>query len=117
MLTLKEKNIRRRRRNRIKLKSVSNRLRLSVFRSNLHIYAQIIDDSKRSTLVAASSMEMKDNYKHGGNCQVATKVGELLAEKALSHGIKDVYFDRGGLLFHGRIKALAEAARTNGLNF
>lgn len=117
MLTLEEKKNRRKQRTRTRLKSVSDRFRLTVFRSNLHIYAQIVDDSKRETLVAASSLELKGELEHGGNCKAAEKVGSLLAQKAVKKGIKDVYFDRGAFLFHGRIKALAEAARNNGLNF
>lgn len=97
----------------LKLKK-SNRPRLSVFRSNRHIYAQVIDDSKGITLVSASSMEVTDG---GTKTEVAKKVGYLLAEKALKLKISKVVFDRGKFKYHGRIKALAEAAREKGLIF
>ncbi len=89
--------------------------RLDVFRSNANIYAQIIDDVKGVTLVAASSNEKDFGY--GGNKEAAFKVGELLAERAAAKGIKDVVFDRGGYIYHGRVKELAEGARKGGLNF
>lgn len=120
MLTSKQKIARRTERNRHKLKANNKgRLRLSVFRSCSHIYAQIVDDTKHITLVSASTLEadVKSSIKHGANCKAAEKVGALIAERAVKNGIKDVYFDRGGYLFHGRIKALAESARSNGLNF
>ena len=103
------------RRVRRKLKAVSDRLRLSVFRSNRHIWAQIIDDNQGVTLVAASSKNL-DNLK-GTKTEQAAAVGKLLAERALAKKIKQVYFDRGGYRYHGRIKALAEAARQGGLEF
>ena len=89
----------------------------SVFRSTKHIYAQIIDDVAGNTLVAASSLDasLKENY--GGNIAAATAVGKLIGEKALEKGIKQVVFDRGGLLYHGRVKALADGAREAGLDF
>jgi len=95
------------------------RKRLSVFRSSQHIYAQIIDDVKGETLVAASSLEkpMRASLKSGGNVDAAKAVGKLIAERALAKGLKDVVFDRGGYLYHGRVKALADAAREGGLNF
>jgi large subunit ribosomal protein L18 len=95
------------------------RKRLSVFRSSQHIYAQIIDDVKGETLVAASSLEkpMRESLKAGGNVDAAKAVGKLIAERALKKGLKDVVFDRGGYLYHGRVKALADAAREGGLNF
>jgi large subunit ribosomal protein L18 len=95
------------------------RKRLSVFRSSQHIYAQIIDDIKGETLVAASSLEkpMRGSLKSGGNVDAAKAVGKLIAERALAKGLKDVVFDRGGYLYHGRVKALADAAREGGLNF
>ena len=93
------------------------RLRLAVFRSNLHVYAQIIDDQKRQTLVAASDMEIKKDKQELTKTQVAAKVGELLAQKALKKKVKQVYFDRRNYLYHGRVKALAEAAREGGLEF
>lgn len=91
--------------------------RLAVFRSAKHIYAQIIDDNEGVTLVAASTLDasLKDAY--GGNCEAAKNVGKLLAEKAMEKGIKQVVFDRGGLLYHGRVAALADGAREGGLEF
>jgi large subunit ribosomal protein L18 len=91
--------------------------RLSVFRSNKHISAQIIDDTKGITLVSASSLEKDLKLKSGGNIETSKKVGEALAKKALKANITKVVFDRGGYLYHGRVKALAEAARANGLEF
>ncbi|MDE5792201.1 MAG: 50S ribosomal protein L18 [Oscillospiraceae bacterium] len=90
--------------------------RLCVFRSAKHIYAQIIDDVNGVTLASASSM-VKDFDANGGNIEGAKKVGELVAKTAIEKGIKDVVFDRGGYLYHGRVQALAESARENGLNF
>ena len=100
-------------------RAAHGRLRLSVFRSSKHIYAQIIDDLKGGTLVAASSMEktLRDGGKTGANIDAAKAVGKLIAERAKEKGIKDVVFDRGGYLYHGRVKALADAAREGGLNF
>jgi len=94
------------------------RTRLSVFRSSKHIYAQLIDDDKGVTVAAASSLEktMRGAGK-GADIAAAKAVGKLIAERATQKGIKDVVFDRGGYLFHGRIKALADAAREGGLNF
>ncbi len=91
--------------------------RLAVFRSANHMYAQIIDDTVGKTLVAASTLDasLKENY--GGNKEAAKAVGKLLAERALEKGIKGVVFDRGGLLYHGRVAALAEGAREGGLEF
>jgi large subunit ribosomal protein L18 len=95
------------------------RARLSVFRSSKHIYAQLIDDDKGRTLASASSIEktMREGGKKGGDIAAAKAVGKLLAERALAKGVKDVVFDRGGYLYHGRVKALADAAREGGLNF
>ena len=97
----------------------SGRARLSVFRSSKHIYAQLIDDVKGTTMAAASSLEktMREGAKTGANSAAAKAVGKLIAERAKEKGIKDVVFDRGGYLYHGRIKALADAAREGGLNF
>jgi large subunit ribosomal protein L18 len=92
------------------------RPRLAVFRSVKHIYAQVIDDSVGHTLAAASSAEKKD-VKSGGNVAGAKAVGKLLAERAKEKGVKSVVFDRGGYLYHGRVKALADAAREGGLEF
>ncbi len=97
----------------------TGRARLSVCRTLSHIYAQLIDDSKSQTLVTASSLspELKGKLKSGGNIAAATAVGTLVAEKALAKGVKQVVFDRGGNVYHGRIKALADAARKAGLDF
>ena len=89
--------------------------RLNVFRSNTQIFAQIIDDVKGTTLVSSSSVELK--IKNGGNAEGAKLVGKDIAEKAKKLKIKNVVFDRGGYLYHGRVQALAEAARENGLEF
>ena len=91
--------------------------RLNVFRSNNNIFAQIIDDEAGVTLVSASSLEKELKIANGGNVEAAAKVGELLAKKAKKAKISKVVFDRGGYLYHGRVKALAEAARENGLEF
>ena len=91
--------------------------RLNVFRSNGNIFAQIIDDEKAVTLVSASSIDKELKLKNGGNVEAATKVGELLAKRAKKAKITKVVFDRGGYLYHGRVEALAEAARENGLEF
>ena len=108
-------------RTRFKLKnSCTKNIRLSVFRSNSNIYAQIIDDEKQTTLLAFSSLDKELRKKIGnktGNINTATEVGIIIAKKAKEKGIKEVYFDRGGYLYHGRIKALAEAARKEGLKF
>ena len=108
-------------RTRFKLKnSCTKNIRLSVFRSNSNIYAQIIDDEKQSTLLASSSLDKDLKKKLGektGNIKTATAVGSDIAKKAKEKGIIEVYFDRGGYLYHGRVKALAEAARKEGLKF
>ncbi|MBL8839150.1 MAG: 50S ribosomal protein L18 [Alphaproteobacteria bacterium] len=111
---------RRQRRTRVKLRANAHgRLRLSVFRSSHNIYAQVIDDANGRTLAAASSLDddLKGKLKSGGNVEAAKAVGKLVAERAVKAGIKAVVFDRGGYLFHGRIKALADAAREGGLAF
>jgi len=111
---------RRRARVRRTLRAAANgRPRLSVFRSSKHIYAQIIDDAKGETIVAASSIEkdLRGSLKTGADIEAAKAIGKLLAERAVSKGVKDILFDRGGYLFHGRVKALADAAREAGLNF
>ena len=90
--------------------------RLDVFRSNSNIYAQLIDDVNGVTLAAASSNE-KDFGGNGGNCEGARKVGQLIAERAAAKGITEVVFDRGGYIYHGRVKELAEGAREGGLKF
>jgi large subunit ribosomal protein L18 len=95
------------------------RKRLSVFRSSKHIYAQVIDDDRGATLVSASSLEKitREGLKTGANLDAAKTVGKLIAQRAQDKGIKEVVFDRGGYLYHGRVKALAEAAREGGLSF
>jgi large subunit ribosomal protein L18 len=95
------------------------RARLSVFRSSQHIYAQVIDDVKGETLAAASSLEkdVRGGLKTGADIAAAQAVGKLVAERASAKGVKDVVFDRGGYLYHGRVKALADAAREGGLKF
>ena len=100
-------------------KNSSGRPRLSIHRSSAHIYAQVIDDAKGATLAAASSMdkELKGSLKSGANKSAAAAVGKLVAERAIKAGVKEVVFDRGGFLFHGRVKALADAAREGGLKF
>jgi len=98
--------------------AAGGRLRLSVFRSSKHIYAQVIDDRKGATIVAASSLEkeLRGSLKTGSDVGAAKVVGKLVAERAAAKGVKDVVFDRGHYLYHGRVKALADAAREGGLN-
>ena len=98
-----------------KMEGTAARPRLSVFKSNTTIYAQVIDDTKGTTLLAASSKEL--DKKGGVKVELSKNVGKKLAEKALASGIKDIVFDRNGYLYHGNIKALAEGAREGGLNF
>ena len=100
-------------------KTANGRPRLSVFRSSQHIYAQVIDDDKGVTVEAASTLEpnLRKSLKTGANREAATEIGKLVAERAVKAGVKDVVFDRGSYLFHGRVKALADAAREGGLNF
>lgn len=112
--------LRRRRRVRTNLRRLANgRLRLSVFRSSKHIYAQIIDDAAGRTLAAASSLDrdLKASLAKGADIAAAGAVGTLIAERAKAAGVGRVVFDRGAYLFHGRVKALAEAARAGGLDF
>ncbi|MBF2066189.1 MAG: 50S ribosomal protein L18 [Calothrix sp. C42_A2020_038] len=118
-LTRKESKQRRHRRIRGKVNGSPERPRLSVFRSNEHIYAQVIDDTAQHTIVAASTVEpeIKSKISSGANCSASTEVGKLIAQRSLEKGITQVVFDRGGNLYHGRVKALAEAAREAGLNF
>ncbi|MEW6002067.1 MAG: 50S ribosomal protein L18 [Nitrospirota bacterium] len=115
----KEARQRRRKRIRKKVLGTPERPRLSVYRSLNHIYAQIIDDTKERSLVAASSLdrEFKENKSHKGNVETAKKVGLLIAKRAMEKGIKKIVFDRSGYLYHGRIRALADAAREAGLAF
>jgi large subunit ribosomal protein L18 len=98
-----------------KLAGTSERPRLNVYRSLNHIYAQVVDDQKGETLVSASTLALK--LKSGGNVASAKEVGKIVAEQAVKQGIKKVVFDRGGYLYHGRVKALADAAREAGLEF
>jgi len=100
-------------------RAAHGRKRLSIFRSSKHIYAQVIDDDAGKTVAAASSAEKttRDGLKTGANIEAAKTVGKLIAQRAQEQGVKDVVFDRGGYLFHGRVKALADAAREGGLNF
>ena len=111
---------RRQRRTRYALRQAAGaRPRLSIFRSGKHIYAQIIDDRKGATLAAASSLDegLKGKLKSGANKDAASEVGKLIAERAIAAGIKEVVFDRGGYIYHGRVAALATAAREGGLSF
>lgn len=111
---------RRQQRVRTRLKArANNRPRLSVFRSSKQIYAQIIDDREGVTVAAASTMEkdLRGKLKTGADQAAAAEVGRLLAERSLAKGVKDVFFDRGGYIYHGRVKALADAAREAGLAF
>ena len=120
MTRAKVTNARRKQRVRLSLRrSAGGRPRLSVFRSSKHIYAQVIDDQKGETLASASSMEkeMRSAGNTGANIDAAKAVGKLLAERAVKAGIKEVVFDRGSYLYHGRVKALADAARESGLSF
>jgi large subunit ribosomal protein L18 len=117
ILQRKRNEIRKRVHSRIraKMQGTPERPRLNVYRSLNHIYAQVIDDTKGATLVAASTAAAK--VKTGGNVAAAKEIGKLVAERAKEKGIKKVVFDRGGYLYHGRIKALADAAREAGLEF
>jgi|SRR5829696_2257691 large subunit ribosomal protein L18 len=100
-------------------KAANGRPRLSVFRSSKQIYAQIIDDARGHTVAAASTLEkdLKDKLKTGADVQAAKEIGRLVAERAVQAGVKQVVFDRSGYLYHGRVKALADAAREGGLEF
>jgi len=116
----KESTQRRAQRIRRQIKKVANgRPRLSVHRSSKHIYAQVIDDSNGTTVAAASTLEkdLKGSLKTGADSAAAAAVGKLVAERAVKAGVKDVVFDRGAFIYHGRVKALADAAREGGLNF
>jgi large subunit ribosomal protein L18 len=118
-LTRKESIQRRHRRVRKKVNGSLERPRLAVFRSHQHIYAQVIDDTQQHTLAAASSLEpeMREKLASGSTKDAATQVGKMLAERAIAKGIQKVVFDRGGNIYHGRIQALADAAREAGLEF
>ena len=120
MSKLKITNARRKNRVRGQIRrNAGGRPRLSVFRSSKHIYAQVIDDLKGETLASASSLEktLRDGGKTGADIDAATAVRKLVAERAVKNGVKEVIFDRGQYLYHGRVKALADAAREGGLSF
>jgi len=112
----RSQRIKRHNRVRGKISGTAERPRLSVFRSENNIYAQIIDDVAGNTLCSASTVE-KGFEGNGGNCEAAKKIGSVIAERALKKGIEEVVFDRGGNIYHGRVKALAEGAREGGLKF
>ncbi len=120
MITKLDKNAVRQKRHarvRARLSGTEARPRLNVFRSNKHIYAQLIDDVNGVTLASASTLDKDLGVEGTGNIEAAQKVGENIAKRAVEKGYKSVVFDRGGYLFHGRVKALADAARENGLEF
>jgi len=119
VITKQDKNQVRKKRHarvRTKITGTAERPRLNVYRSNKHIYAQLIDDASGVTLASASTME-KDFDGAAGNVEAAAKVGEAIAKRAVEKNVTNVVFDRGGYLYHGRVKALADAARENGLEF
>lgn len=117
MKTVREQRVRRHRRVRKKVSGSAECPRLAVFRSNRHLYAQLVDDLGGRTLVSASTVEAPLRGEATGNASAAAKVGKLVAERAIELGIRRVVFDRGGFLFHGKVKALADAAREQGLEF
>ncbi len=122
MISKGDRNEARKRRHlrvRKRVRGSAERPRLNVYRSNKHIYAQVIDDVNGTTLVSASTLdkELREVIENGGNIEAARKVGELIAKRALSKGFSSVVFDRGGYLYHGRVRALADAAREAGLQF
>lgn len=112
-----EERIKRKKRIRGKVNGTQDRPRLAVFRSNMHIYAQIVNDEKASTLVFASDKDLSEADKKKSKIQRAKLVGDAIAKKAVKKHIKKVVFDRGGFIYHGRVKALAEGARNGGLEF
>jgi len=118
-LSRKEQTQSRHRRIRAKVKGTAERPRLAIFRSNQHIYAQVINDTEQRTLVSASTVEanLKSQLASSATCEASTQVGKVVAQRALEQGIRQVVFDRGGNLYHGRVQALAEAARQAGLEF
>lgn len=118
-LTRKELIQRRHHRVRRKVNGSGERPRLAVFRSNQHIYVQVIDDTQQRTLASASTLEadLKSQLPTGATCAASVEVGKLIAQRAIAQGVSRVVFDRGGNLYHGRIKALADAAREAGLDF
>ena len=122
MITKEDRNLARKRRHlrvRNRIEGTAARPRLNVYRSNKHIYAQVIDDVTGNTVVSASTVdkELSSEVQSGGNVEAARKVGELVAKRAIEKGITTVVFDRGGYLYHGRVQALADAARAAGLQF
>ncbi len=120
MIKKKSKNLNRQKRHmrvRNHVSGTPERPRLNVFRSLNNIYAQVIDDINGKTLVSASSLELKGKAESTGNKEAAKEVGKLIADRAKEAGIEDVVFDRGGYIYHGRVKELAEGARENGLKF
>ncbi|NQU60007.1 MAG: 50S ribosomal protein L18 [Rhodospirillales bacterium] len=120
MANTKQLFTKRQQRTRVQLRKKSlNRPRLTIFRSGKHIYAQVIDDRQQVTLAAASTLEkdLRDKLKTGADKNAAGIVGKTIAERAMAKGIKEVVFDRGGFRYHGRVKALADAAREVGLSF
>ena len=119
-LSPRQTSQRRQERTRIRLRKLANgRARLTVFRSDKNIYAQVIDDERGHTLASASTLEadMRGKLKSGGNVEAAAEIGKLVAERAKQAGVTQVIFDRSGYLYHGRVKALADAAREGGLEF
>ncbi len=100
-------------------KAANGKMRLSVFRSGKHIYAQVIDDAKGATVVSASTLdkEVRENVKKSSTVEAASFIGKIVAERAVKSGVSEVVFDRGGYIYHGRVKALADAAREAGLKF
>ena len=118
-ISRKQQTQKRHRRLRRQLIGTSSRPRLAVFRSNNHIYAQVIDDDAQNTICAASTLDkdLRTNLDASSTCDASVAVGELVAKRALAQGIQQVVFDRGGNLYHGRVKALADAAREAGLQF
>lgn len=120
MFTKGDKNKARKKRHlriRKRLVGTGVRPRLNVFRSSKHIYAQLIDDATGATIASASSLDKELSLKNGGNVEAAAAVGTLIAQRATGKGLTEVVFDRGGYLYHGRVKALADAAREAGLQF
>lgn len=120
MITKTDKNSIRKKRHQHVRRSVhgtAERPRLNVFRSSKHIYVQLIDDDKQITIAQASTVGKDSKIENGGNVEAAKEIGKQIAERALEKGVKKVVFDRGGYLYHGRVKALADAAREAGLEF
>jgi large subunit ribosomal protein L18 len=117
--TLRELRIKRHNRLRKRVEGSSDRPRMSVFRSNMHMYVQVIDDTQGHTLVAASTNEkdLRQQFENQGKLAQAQAIGKLVAERAMQQGITKVVFDRGGFRYHGRVRAIAEAAREAGLSF